>query len=74
MRTQMASIEDLNRTDVATVHQSVPDEQVLAVGVLSRPGSNRAGLATQVSGLSATVMSQTDMNAFIAEASSRQPT
>ncbi len=54
----MASIEDLNRKHVATVQEAVPDEQVLAVGVLSRPGSIGAGLATQVSGLLATVMSK----------------
>lgn len=49
----MKTVESYAAAYRDTVQAAVPDEQVLAVAVLSRPGSMGAALLTQVSGLGA---------------------
>lgn len=49
----MKSVDEYSAAYRDTVQREVPDEQVLAVGVLSRPGSLGNALLMQVSGLAA---------------------
>lgn len=46
----MQSVEQYIEKYLAVVQEAVPDEQVLAVAVLSRPGSMGAALVAQASG------------------------
>jgi len=50
---RMKSVEEYAAAYGDIVQKEVPNEQVLVVGVLSRPGSIGAALLTQVSGLAA---------------------
>lgn len=57
------SVDDYLEKYRAVVQEAVPEEQVLAVGVLSRPGSMGAALAAQGSGLAYLGMNKHGKNA-----------
>ena len=59
----MPSVEQYMEKYRAIAQESVPNEQVLAIAVLSRPGSMGAALAAQGSGLAAMGMNKHGKNA-----------